>query len=134
MTRELRHIRPQGLNNTPAFTQVVAARGGTTVYVSGQVSWAPDGSVLHPGDLEAQAVQVFENLALALGAAGAGFGDVAKFTVFVVGLTPEARATISRVRGRYVTGPNPPASTMIGVAALAAPGMVLEIEAIAIVD
>lgn len=134
MTREIRHLRPEGLNNQPAFTQVVTARGGTTIHVSGQVSWAPDGTVLHPGDMEAQAVRIFENLALALAAAGAGFADVVKFTIYVVGLTPESRAVISRVRSRYVIGAHAPASTMIGVAALAAPGMVLEIEALAVVD
>lgn len=132
MPADIRYLSPEGLHNTPAFTQVVTARGGTTVYVSGQVAWAPDGSVLHPGDLEAQAVRIFENLRIALGAAGASFADVVKFTIYVVGLTPEARATISRVRGRYLTG-KPPASTMIGVQALAAPGMVLEIEATAVV-
>ena len=67
-------IHPEKLANFPKlFTQVVAveAGGAKTVYVSGQVAIDKDGNLVGKGDLGAQADQVFQNLALALEAAGA---------------------------------------------------------------
>lgn len=68
----------------------------------------------------------------AKGSRGPGsFEDVVKFTIFIVGLTPEKRKAVTEVRGRYISHKNPPAATMIGVDKLVEPGLLLEIEAIA---
>jgi enamine deaminase RidA (YjgF/YER057c/UK114 family) len=131
---ELEHIRPDGLANNPAYTQVVAARGARTVYVSGQVAQDETGALVGEGDLAAQTEQVMENLGTALAAAGASFADVVKITSFVVDYRPEHRAVVSAVRSRYLPATDPPASTLIGVSALAAPGWLIEIEAIAVTD
>ena len=130
---ELRHIKPDGLWNNPAYTQVVAARGAETVYVSGQVAVDANGSLVGDKDLAAQTDQVMRNLETALSAAGATFADVTKITVFVVDYRPEHRAVIAAVRGRYLTGGDPPASTLVGVTALAAPEYLIEIEAVAVI-
>ena len=92
----------------------------------------------HDGDVRkvtvAQTEQVMENLSTALAAAGATFDDVAKITTFVVDYTPEMRSVIGEVRGRYLPADNPPASTLVGVSALAGPEWLIEIEAIAVTD
>jgi enamine deaminase RidA (YjgF/YER057c/UK114 family) len=129
---ELEHIRPDGLLNNPAYTHVVAARGERMVYVSGQVAMDAAGELVGGEDLAAQTEQVMENLGVALAAAGASFEDVVKITTFVVGYQPEHRAAISAVRSRYLSAENPPASTLVGVSALAAPGWLIEIEAVAV--
>jgi enamine deaminase RidA (YjgF/YER057c/UK114 family) len=98
------------------------------------VSWNEKGEVVHPGDLKAQAGQVFENLKVALAAAGATCDNVVKFTIYVVNLKPQDRIAISEVRGRYLTSGRVPASTMIGVQSLVSEGLLLEVEAIAVVD
>lgn len=131
---ELEHIRPEGLANNPAYTHVVAARGQRIIHISGQVAMNAAGEMVGEGDLGAQTEQVMENLSTALAAAGAGFGDVVKITTYIVDYQPEHRSVISEVRGRYLPADNPPASTLVGVKALAVPGWMIEIEAVAVTD
>ena len=82
------------------------------------------------GDIGAQAVQVFENLKLALGGIGATFEDVIKFTIFIVGLNQQTRKAVMDVRGRYISHKNPPAATMVGISELVQPELLVEIEAV----
>ena len=128
-----RFIKPEGLSNNPAYTHVVAATGGTTLYISGQISVDAAGAVVGQGDLAAQTRQVMENLKVALAAGGATFDDVVKITTFVVNYQPEHRAVVAGVRGAYLSAENPPASTLVGVQALASPDFLIEIEAVAVV-
>jgi enamine deaminase RidA (YjgF/YER057c/UK114 family) len=74
----LRFANPSELAPPPGYTHVVEASGGRTVYLSGQVALDVSGEMVGIGDLRAQTRQVFENLKVALGALGAGFGDVVK--------------------------------------------------------
>ena len=131
---EIEHIRPAGLANNPAYTQVVAATASRTVYVSGQVAMDADGTVVGVGDLAIQTEQVIRNLQIALEEAGATFEDVVKITTFVVDYQPEHRAVISEVRERFLPAGAPPASTLVGVSALALPDWLIEIEAVAVTD
>ncbi|MEZ5233428.1 MAG: RidA family protein [Acidimicrobiales bacterium] len=87
---ELQHLRPEGLNNNPAYSQVVVGRGGRTVFISGQVSVDEQGHPVGVGDLAAQTEQVLRNLGHALAAAGATFDDVAKITTYVVDYLPSS--------------------------------------------
>lgn len=131
---EIEHIRPEALANNPAYTHVVTARGPRTVFVSGQVAIDGAGNVVGAGDLAAQTEQVMKNLGTALAAAGADFGDVVKITTFVVDYQPEHRSVLSEVRSRFLPTENPPASTLLGVSALAGPEWLIEIEATAVTD
>jgi enamine deaminase RidA (YjgF/YER057c/UK114 family) len=128
----IERINPAGINTPVGYTHVVKATGGTTVYISGQVAADAGGNVVGAGDLAAQTRQVLTNLKTALAAAGGGFGDVVKMTTFIVNYTPEMRAAYRTVRGEFVTG-DLPASTLVGVQALAAPDYLIEIEAIAVI-
>lgn len=130
---EIRHIRPAGLSNAPTYTHVVGARGAETLYISGQVAIDESGKTVGVGDLAAQTQQVMQNLQTALRAAGATFADVVKITTYVVGYTPEQRAIIAGVRGTFLPKDNPPASTLVGVSALAAADWLIEIEAVAVI-
>jgi enamine deaminase RidA (YjgF/YER057c/UK114 family) len=131
---EKRFIYPQGLMRPPTYTPVVAARGGRTIYVSGQVPVNEKGELVGKGDLAAQAEQVFRNIDTALKGAGATFADVVKITSFVVGYKPEYRTLMHQVRSRYVSKENPPASTLLGVQALAIADYLIEVEAIAVAE
>ena len=86
------------------------------------------------GDLAAQTTQVMHNIGLALKAAGATYADIVKITTFVVGYKPELRPIIGKARSAFFEGIEPPASTLVGVSALAAPEWLIEIEAVAVVD
>lgn len=126
--------RPQGLQINPAYSHVVVASGARTVYISGQVALDADGALVGAGDLGAQTTQAMRNLGAALEAAGATFADVVKITTYVVGYRTAQRAVISAARAPFFPADKPPASTLVGVEALAAPGWLIEIEAIAVID
>ena len=126
-------INPPALNPTNGFTHVVTATGGKTVYVSGQVSVDAAAAVVGTGDFRAQVVRTFENLKTALGAAGATFADVVKITYFVVDLKPELVPVLREVRRQYLDPDRPPASTLVGVAALVVTDWLVEIEVVAVV-
>ena len=131
---EKKFINPEGMMRPGAYTPVVAARGGRTLYVAGQVALNETGELVGAGDLAAQAEQVYRNVGLALKGAGATFDDLVKITVYVVNLRPEHRDVMSKARARHVNRDNPPASTLVGVQALARDGFLIEIEAIAVAD
>lgn len=126
----IERIQPPGLVNLPLFTQVI--RAGNTVYIAGQTAMNVDGRVVGPGDITAQATQVFENLKIALAAADANFSQLVKLTIY----TTDAgyRDAISAVRRQYLGSPDPVTSTFLVVAGLALPDLLLEIEAIAVLD
>jgi len=86
--------------------------------------------VVGPGDMEAQTRQVFRNLGTVLAAAGASFGDLVKLTFFVRDVT--SLAAIRSVRDEFVDTADPPASTLVEVSRLAAPDLLIEIEAVAV--
>jgi enamine deaminase RidA (YjgF/YER057c/UK114 family) len=125
---------PPGLFHNPAFSQVVVATGTRTVYVAGQVSIDEHGAVVGAGDLAAQTAQAMRNVGLALAAAGAGYADVVKITTYVVDYQPEHRAVIGAARAPFFAEGARPASTLLGVSALAVPEWLVEIEAVAVVD
>ena len=82
-------------------------------------------------DLASQLEQVFANLQATLQAAGTGFEAVARLTIYVRDYEPSQLPVIRAVRDRWVRGPCPPASALIGVSALFQPGVLVEIDAVA---
>jgi enamine deaminase RidA (YjgF/YER057c/UK114 family) len=127
-------INPPAISTPTGYTHAVSARGQRIIYISGQVAVDRQGNLVGPGDLRAQAQQVFENVKAALSAAGVTFADVVKLNTYIVNYTPANRAVIREVREQYVDKEHPPASTLVGVQALAVEGLLIEIEAVAITD
>jgi enamine deaminase RidA (YjgF/YER057c/UK114 family) len=126
----LERIQPDGLAKLPLFTQVVKA--GNTVYIAGQPALDSRGQLVGPGDITAQATQVFDNIGIALKSVGASFDNLVKMTIFA---TDRAHlAPIAEVRAKYLGHPDPVTSTFVEVAGLAWPEMLLEIESVAVLD
>ncbi len=130
----LEHLTPKGLFKPAVFTQVVVATGRRMVFISGQVSMDAGGNLVAEGDLAGQAKQVYANLKAALDGAGAKPTDVAKLTTYVVGYRPELLPVMGAARTAVLGTADLPASTLVGVQALAQPGYLIEVEAIAIID
>lgn len=130
----LEHPRSEGLLHNPGFSQVVVASGTRTIYTAGQVSIDEHGTLIGAGDLAAQTAQAMYNVGLALTAAGATYTDIVKITTYVVDYKPEHRAVVGRARAPFFANGTPPASTLVGVAALALPDWLVEIEAVAVVE
>lgn len=124
-------INPPTVHKPTGYSHAVKTGGCPLVFVSGQVALDQKGELVGAGDFGRQAEQVYRNLEEVLRAAGAGFADVVKINSYVVGLTPERRQTLRDVRARFMKQENPPASTLIGVQALARPEFLLEVEAVA---
>jgi len=130
----IKRINPKELPPSRGYTQVVTAAGGRTIYISGQVAMNAKGEIVGKGDLRAQTTQIFDNLKAALAAAGAAPKDVVKMSMFVVNFKgADDIAVIREIRGAFFKDVEPPASTFLGVSALANPDWMLEIEAIAVV-
>ena len=106
-----------------------AVRAGDLVFVSGCVPVDGEGRLVGGDDVVAQARQVFENIGAVLAAAGAGFADVAKVTVYLTDI--DDRPRINPVRKEFF-GDARPASTLVEVTRLAIPGAKIEVEAVAI--
>ena len=126
-------INPPALPVPMGYTQVVASRGSRTIYIAGQVAVDAIGNVVAPGDVVGQALRAFANVRSAVTAAGGTVEDIVKVTWYVVGYRPELLPHLAAAR-RDVFGDHAPASTLVGVAALANPDYLVEVEAVAVTD
>jgi len=108
-----------------------AVRVGNVVHVSGTTATAADGSIVGKGDPRAQTVQAIENVARALAQAGARLEDVVRTRIYVTNIADWEQ--IGRVHGQYF-GEIRPATSMVEVAKLISPDLLVEIEAEAIVE
>lgn len=101
------------------------------VFVAGQVALDPEGNVIGVGDPAAQTEATLDNLVTVLSEGGATLDDVVRLTVF---LTDMAHLpAVQEVRARYFAN-DPPASSTIEITGLVNPDLVIEIDAIAVVD
>ena len=114
------------------MSQGVAVSTGRTVYVSGQVARGVDGQLVGRGDIHAQTRKVLENVQSVLSEAGGTMSDVVKVTVFVTNLA-EHFSAIHEVRAEFFSS-DYPASTLVEVSRLVDPDMLIEIEAVAVVQ
>jgi len=121
-------IQPEGLTKPTGYTHVVVSGG--TIYVSGQVAFNEKGEIVGKGDFRAQTQQVFENISKCLKSVNATFDDIVKMNTYVVNMKPEDLPIIREVRRNYLSAEHPPASTLVGVTALANPDFLIEIEVI----
>ena len=127
---EKQAINPWDWADKYMYSQAWKVDGASSVVVfSGQAPLDADGELVGEGDFEAQARQVFQNLEIVLGQAGATFEDVIKLTAYVTDMT--RLGDYGRVRAEYLKGRRP-AVTTVGVQSLAFPGMLIEVEALAV--
>lgn len=129
-TAPLRPVNPPG-PAIPGISQAMLIGSGQLLVLSGHVPIDSEGRI--PAGLSAQLDQVFRNLQATLHAAGTDFGSVARLTLYVRGYEPSQLAQIRAVRDRWITVDRPPASALIGVAALFHPGVLVEVDALAVV-
>ena len=120
-------IYPYGMYAASHATQV-----GNTIYVSGQASVDAEGNVLHKGDVVAQTAQAFENMKIVLEAGGSGLKDVVQYNVYVLG--NDVWEQISETRRQYLNTDPLPACVGVVVKDLYPPGILIEMDAIAVLD
>jgi enamine deaminase RidA (YjgF/YER057c/UK114 family) len=122
----------QVLGQTNAsYSLGIAAPAGRLIFISGTIAADDKGRVIAPGDLEKQARFIFQKIAALLAEAGASLSNVVKITAFVTDMSQYQR--FAKVRQEvFAPGPYPTSATVL-VAGLVAEGLVVEIEAIAVV-
>jgi len=128
-------LNPESLPQPDVYRQVAVATGSRFVYLSGQVARTADGTPVGTGDLAAQTEQAVLNVAAALEAADASFDDVVRLNVYVVDLSPEKLGAFGEGAGRAAArlGIDPVRPvTLVGVAALGEPDLLVEVEATAV--
>jgi len=116
-----------------AFSHVAISKGKKLVQISGQVAIDKDMNFIGVGDFPAQVAAALENLGHALKAAGAKKKDVSSTRCLMVNYTQEYMAPLVAGMTAFF-GDHRPASTWIGVQALAMPELMIEIEALAVID
>lgn len=129
-TAAVRRLRPDGLVHSPAFSHVaIIPPGATTVLVGGQNAVDAAGRLVAE-DMAGQTARALDNLELALGAAGAAMADVVHLRVHVVA-GADLSAGFAEFQQRWDGDADPPLVTVTVVTALAVPGTLVEIDAVA---
>ncbi|MFD0856571.1 RidA family protein [Actinomadura adrarensis] len=130
-------LNPEGLPKPDAYRQLSIATGSKLVFLAGQVARDAEGGRVGEGDLAAQVEQSYLNIATALAEVGGSFDDVAKLTIYVVDWTPDKMPLlgegVSRAAAKLGVDPVKPI-TLLGVAALGEPDLLVEVEATAVLD
>ena len=128
----VRHINPDGLHRSPAFSQaVVVDHPAKTIYIGGQNGVGADGKVVGP-TMGEQARQAFRNLRTILESEGATLGNIVHWRIAV----PEGHAFVDEGVAAFqqVWDPtDPPPAITVHVVAGLAPGFLVEIDAVAVV-
>ena len=115
------------------FSQVVAATGRKTVFISGQTAWDAHKNIVGGDSVLEQARQAFRNLEKAMESAGGTLKDIVALRIYIVDYQAECGTAVGIALREFFSG-NPPASTWIGVSALVDGEFLLEIEATAVLD
>lgn len=130
---EIQYLNPEGLSKNPAFSQVVITQGkGKTIYIGGQNSINETKEIIGKGDLQAQTLQVMQNIQTALSACNATFENVVKMCIYMV----QGQDLYSGFQAsqKFMSGiSNPPAISVLIVSGLANPDFLVEIDATAFV-
>ncbi len=130
------YINPDSLfTSLPhGFSQIVSASGRKTIYISGQTAWDAQKQIIGGDNLAQQSRQAFLNVQAAVEAAGGTLADVVSLRLYIVNYRPEQAETIGNALREFFPEEKRPASTWIGVSALAVSDFLIEIEATAVLE
>jgi 2-iminobutanoate/2-iminopropanoate deaminase len=126
------HLKGDARQRERAYSPAVKINGGTTVYLAGQTGYQDEKGETYPGNFDVQARVAFERMRKTLEAAGGKLDDIVTMTVFITDMANGTRFT--QLRKEFFQDERYPASALIGIKELARPEMMIEIQAIAVVD
>ncbi|WP_417624749.1 RidA family protein [Paremcibacter congregatus] len=134
MSREV--LNPEDMYGTVAFgfSHATTSTSVKTIHCAGQVAWDKDYNVVGGDDLASQCRQVFDNLKQVLAAAGATPADVVRMRTYVVNYSPDKLDHIGPAIAAFYGDSLPAANTLLGVATLAMPEFLIEVEVTAQID
>lgn len=129
MPSKITRINPDQLHTPPGYHHITVVEAGRTAYLAGQCPIDTAGALVGESDINAQIDQVVANAMIALGAVGAGPGDVVRTVVYVVSEDGSVlgaaweRLTQSPLGSAFTT-----ASTLLGVSQLGFRGQLIEVD------
>jgi enamine deaminase RidA (YjgF/YER057c/UK114 family) len=124
------YVNPPGMHSA-AYTHAVVAKG-TPVFITGQISLDEAGNLVGPGDIDAQVRQTWKNIQSILDQLGAGLQDIVKLTTYATDV--RYMQPIGAYRRELFGDLRLPGSTFLVVTALARPELLVEIEAIVMLE
>ena len=125
---------PAGLHQPPGYHHVTVAQPGVTVHLAGQCPLDPEGALVGPDDLVAQAEHVARNIEFALASVGATPSDVVRAVIYVVAHDRESLSDVwSSLTSSGAAAAFTGAATLLGVAQLGYPGQLVEVDITAVV-
>jgi reactive intermediate/imine deaminase len=131
MPEHLKFLNPEAMGPpAAAFSHVVVATGGRTVYLSGQVALDQNGELVGPGDMRAQTEQVMKNIKAGLEAVGGDMSHVVKRNLYITDISK-----IQEVRdggAGFFDDNQPPASTAVEVSKLFKEEFLIEVDVVAV--
>jgi len=131
MTRR-EYLNPDARQRERAYSPAVKVNGGSTLYMAGHTGYQDDRGGTHAGDFDGQVRVAFERMRKTLEAAGGKLEDIVTMTVFITDMVNGTRFT--QLRKEFFPDDRYPASALIGIKELARPEMLIEIQAVAVVD
>lgn len=131
----IERVNPPDLYNSLnyGFSHATLQTAGKTLHLAGQVAWDAQCNVVGGSDYAAQTKQALANLRAVLQAASCTPADIVRIRTYVVNHSPDKLGPILGEVGAFFGGAVPPPNTFIGVATLALPDFLVEIEATAAV-
>jgi 2-iminobutanoate/2-iminopropanoate deaminase len=130
------HVNPRTLfPSVPhGFSQVVVASGRKTAFISGQTAWDAHKRIVGGVSLLEQTRQALRNVQSAIEATGGTLNDVVALRIYIVNYRADSAEHVGSALREFFSRESPPASTWIGVSALAVQDALIEIEATAVLD
>jgi enamine deaminase RidA (YjgF/YER057c/UK114 family) len=127
-------IRPHGMPRPSGYAYGIAAQGGITLYVAGQIAWDEERRMVGAGDIVRQFEQCLVNFQTVVLAGGGAMRDVAKLNLYVLDKKDYfAKAKAIGAIYRRFFGDHYPAMTLVEVRDLAEQDQLIEIEGVAVV-
>ena len=131
MAPKIERLAAKSVFDPPGYSQTIKVTGAQTIlFISGQVAYTEKGQPAHPGDFAAQARATFAALKAQVEAGGGTVDNIVKLNTYLVDI--RHRTELAAIREEFL-GKKAPASTLVGVTALAMPGWLIEVEAIAVI-
>ena len=126
------YLKSDSRQRERAYSPAVKVTAGTTIYLAGHTGYQDDRGETYSGDFDGQVRTALERMRKTLQTAGGKLEDIVTMTVFVTDMANGTRFT--QLRKEFFREDHYPASALIGIKELARPEMMIEIQAIAVVD
>jgi 2-iminobutanoate/2-iminopropanoate deaminase len=126
------YLKSDARQRERAYSPAVKTTGGTAIYLAGHTGYQDERGETYPNNFDGQVRVAFERIRKTLEAAGGKLEDVVTMTVFVTDMANGTRFT--QLRKEFFQEDRYPASALIGIKELARAEMMIEIQAIAVVN